>query len=91
LKITIGPWLDLPISLNMDNTHAIHSSPEVDLLHAIGSRMAAADPFHEVLYPGYRLRGFAGEMRFVLRLRAGWAGFDPAGARKIRTPSRSTS
>jgi signal transduction protein with GAF and PtsI domain len=39
----------LPISLNMDNTHAIHSSPEVDLLHAIGSRMAAADPFHEVL------------------------------------------
>ena len=33
----------------MDNTHAIHSSAEVDLLHAIGSRMAAADPFHEVL------------------------------------------
>jgi signal transduction protein with GAF and PtsI domain len=33
----------------MDNTQAIHNIPEVDLLHAIGSRMAAADPFHEVL------------------------------------------
>lgn len=33
----------------MDSTHGIQSSPEVDLLHAIGSRMAAADPFHEVL------------------------------------------
>jgi uroporphyrinogen-III synthase len=33
----------------MDGTPSIHSNPEVDLLHAIGSRMAAADPFHEVL------------------------------------------
>ncbi len=33
----------------MDNPLALHSAPEVDLLHAIGSRMAAADPFHEVL------------------------------------------
>jgi signal transduction protein with GAF and PtsI domain len=33
----------------MDNTHAVYSSPEVDFLHEIGSRMAAADPFHEVL------------------------------------------
>jgi signal transduction protein with GAF and PtsI domain len=39
----------LPIRSNMDNTVAIHTTPEVDLLHAIGSRMAAADPFHEVL------------------------------------------
>jgi len=39
----------LPIRLYMDSTQGIHSSPEVDLLHAIGSRMAAADPFHEVL------------------------------------------
>ena len=33
----------------MDNTHAVYNSPEVDFLHEIGSRMAAADPFHEVL------------------------------------------
>ena len=33
----------------MDNTHAVHRSPEVDFLHEIGSRMAAADPLHEVL------------------------------------------
>jgi signal transduction protein with GAF and PtsI domain len=33
----------------MDGTPSTHSNPEVDLLHAIGSRMAAADPFHEVL------------------------------------------
>ncbi|MGA7027337.1 MAG: hypothetical protein WBY24_01735, partial [Candidatus Acidiferrales bacterium] len=33
----------------MDNMHAVYSSPEVDFLHEIGSRMAAADPFHEVL------------------------------------------
>jgi len=33
----------------MDTTQASNASPEVDLLHAIGSRMAAADPFHEVL------------------------------------------
>jgi signal transduction protein with GAF and PtsI domain len=39
----------MPIRLYMDSTQGIHSSPEVDLLHAIGSRMAAADPFHEVL------------------------------------------
>jgi signal transduction protein with GAF and PtsI domain len=39
----------VPISFNMDNTHAVHTSPEVDFLHEIGSRMAAADPFHEVL------------------------------------------
>jgi signal transduction protein with GAF and PtsI domain len=39
----------MPICSHMDNTQPIHHSPEVDLLHAIGSRMAAADPFHEVL------------------------------------------
>jgi signal transduction protein with GAF and PtsI domain len=39
----------LSIGLYMDGTPSIHSNPEVDLLHAIGSRMAAADPFHEVL------------------------------------------
>jgi signal transduction protein with GAF and PtsI domain len=33
----------------MDGTLSTHCNPEVDLLHAIGSRMAAADPFHEVL------------------------------------------
>jgi signal transduction protein with GAF and PtsI domain len=48
-KIAIGPRRRLPIGLYMDSTPGIHSSPEVDLLHAIGSRMAAADPFHEVL------------------------------------------
>ncbi|MGC2269337.1 MAG: hypothetical protein WA608_21305, partial [Candidatus Acidiferrales bacterium] len=39
----------MPISFNMDNMHAVHTIPEVDFLHEIGSRMAAADPFHEVL------------------------------------------
>ena len=39
----------MPISFSMDNAHAVHTSPEVDFLHEIGSRMAAADPFHEVL------------------------------------------
>jgi len=33
----------------MDGTLSTHCNSEVDLLHAIGSRMAAADPFHEVL------------------------------------------
>jgi uroporphyrinogen-III synthase len=32
----------------MDSSHSIDDSP-VDLLHEIGSRMAAADPLHEVL------------------------------------------
>jgi uroporphyrinogen-III synthase len=33
----------------MDSSPAVNTGTEVDLLHAIGSRMAAADPFHEVL------------------------------------------
>ncbi len=39
----------MPIRFYMDNVPASQASPEVDLLHLIGSRMAAADPFHEVL------------------------------------------
>lgn len=39
----------MPICLYMDTRKDIHTSPEVDFLHDIGSRMAAADPFHEVL------------------------------------------
>ena len=39
----------MSIGLYMDGTLSTHCNSEVDLLHAIGSRMAAADPFHEVL------------------------------------------
>jgi signal transduction protein with GAF and PtsI domain len=33
----------------MDDRKDVYASPEVDFLHDIGSRMAAADPFREVL------------------------------------------
>ena len=39
----------MPIRLYMDAILGIPTNTEVDLIHAIGSRMAAADPFHEVL------------------------------------------
>jgi len=33
----------------MDTVRVPEESSDIELLHEIGSRMAAADPFHEVL------------------------------------------